>query len=262
MTIEQILHEAEVEKMNTDCIQGLTTEQTVERIARLKSYQTTLKSLRASTTDRILISIEISNAGAAIQWHTDVLDQMGTFPEYLKQFSQLGSRFGDRTFSTLDNRIDAKAKSTCIGYVNKYADNHWKDKNGLVLSGATGVGKTHLAAAISNELIPRKVAVFFVNVPEVYDRIRDEMGHKDYTKATMKSCDLLVLDDLGKEKRSEWTDQVLYEIVNSRYEKRKPIIVTTNYSAQELANNVDKAVVSRLFEMCVFVNVNGTDRRI
>lgn len=87
------------------------------------------------------------------------------------------------------------------------------------------------------------------------------MGTKDFTKATMKSCDLLILDDLGKEKQTEWTNQILYEVINSRYEHRKPIVVTTNYSAQELSNRIDSAVVSRLFEMCAFVNVTGVDHR-
>ena len=205
---------------------------------------------------------EISNAGAAIRWHKDILDRMGTYPQYLKQFSQLGTKFTDRTFQTLDSRIDQKAKQTCLNYMNKFSDIKWREKNGIILSGDSGIGKTHLAAAISNELINRRVAVFFVNAPEVYDRIRDEIGNKDYTKATMKSCELLILDDLGKEKRSEWTDQILYEVVNNRYEAKKPIIITTNYSAKELATRIDKAVLSRLFEMCVFINMQGEDRRM
>lgn len=122
--------------------------------------------------------------------------------------------------------------------------------------------KTHLAASIANELIDHHVSAFFCCVPDALDRIRDEMGSKDFTKATMKSCDLLILDDLGKEKRSEWTDQILYEVINARYERKLPIIVTTNFNASELAEHLDDSVASRIVEMCNFVNVTGKDHRL
>lgn len=214
-----------------------------------------------TTQTRSVYIQEISNVGTAIAWHEEVRDRYGIFPEYLKRFSELGARFGDREFNTLDSTIDRKAKKDCQEYANNFDTIKGKDRNGIILTGSVGVGKTHLAASIANQLIRQRVAVFFVNVPDAYDRIRDEMGMKDFTKSTMKTCDLLILDDLGKEKQTEWTNQVLYEVVNTRYENRKPIIVTTNYSAQELNERIDNAVVSRLLEVSAFVNVTGNDHR-
>lgn len=164
MTIEQILHEAGVEKMNTDCKQGLTLEETVERIARLKEYLKQLNTLKAVTKQTTPpLTFEISDVGAAIAWHEDVLERYGTYPQFLKQFSDLGMRFANRTFDTLDSSIDKKAKSTCERFVENFSKFRWNDKNSLVLNGTTGVGKTHLAASIANKLINQNVSVFFVN---------------------------------------------------------------------------------------------------
>ena len=206
------------------------------------------------------LTFEISNTDTAIAWHENVLKRMGTYPQFLRQFSEIAN-YNNKTFYNLDSNIDNRAKSACERYADNFNNIKYKDKNSIIIYGDVGIGKTHLAVAVANRLLGKNIPVFFVNTINALDRIRDEMGVKDYTKATMKSCDLLILDDLGKEKRSEWTDQILYEIVNSRYMSKKPIIITTNYSAKELSNKLDKSVVSRLLEMSAFINMQGKDYR-
>ena len=77
----------------------------------------------------------------------------------------------------------------------------------------------------------------------------------------MKRMPLLVIDDLGKEKRSEWTDQIMYEVINARNGSNLPIVITTNLSPQEIIERYDKAVTSRLMGMCKFSQMTGEDRR-
>jgi DNA replication protein DnaC len=78
----------------------------------------------------------------------------------------------------------------------------------------------------------------------------------------MKRVMVLVIDDLGQEKQTEWTRQILYDVVNYRYEHRLPIIITTNFTEDGLANYVGHPVWSRLYEMCDAVHTSGGDHRM
>ena len=80
---------------------------------------------------------------------------------------------------------------------------------------------------------------------------------------------LLIIDDLGKERPSEWTLEKLFTIINNRYENNLPVVITTNYNRdrlrERLANRTNyeiaDAIISRLYEMCKGINIKGTDKR-
>ena len=84
-----------------------------------------------------------------------------------------------------------------------------------------------------------------------------------------EDCTLLIIDDLGKEKPTEWALQMIYSIIDKRYNSLKPIVVTTNYTASELINRMtissDKssaeAIVDRLFEICEYIPITGDSFR-
>lgn len=210
-----------------------------------------------------MIQRELSDALGTIAWYEDILEKAKGYPAWVRERSELGERFQNRTFATLDSLIDPKALRACQNFAQNYASIKKNDKNGIVLSGEVGIGKTHLAAAIANELIDKHtVAVCFGSIVDMLDKIRCEIAlHKDTTKYNMKKMPVLIIDDLGKEKRSEWTDQIMFEIINHRYEQRLPVIITTNLEPQELLQRYDKSISSRLIEMCKFVQMTGTDRR-
>lgn len=85
-----------------------------------------------------------------------------------------------------------------------------------------------------------------------------------------EKVDLLIIDDLGKEKPSEWGLEKLFTIINSRYENNLPVIITTNYNQNSLAERLSlngeietaKSIISRLYEMCYLVKINDIDHRI
>lgn len=205
----------------------------------------------------------IRECDTAIMWHKGELERLKQRTATLREKSELGERFKCRTFGSLDGEIDQGALAICKAYAEKFSRVRRADRNGIILSGLVGIGKTHLAAAIANMLIDEKsVQVFFQNVPLMFEKMKREFGKTDFTSKTARECELLILDDLGKEKRTEWTDERLYEIVNTRYEKRLPIIVTTNLTATDFAERLDYSTSSRLVEMCRFVAMGGKDRRI
>ncbi len=75
----------------------------------------------------------------------------------------------------------------------------------------------------------------------------------------ISTCDLLVLDDFGRERPTEWVMETFFVIINDRYNEMKPIIYTTNFNAKQLSKNVDKAVLSRIDEMNDVVRMTEGD---
>lgn len=189
-------------------------------------------------------------------------------PERLMKEANLGERFNDRTFASFDAKRDREAFDACSRYAN--TDNLMACKrNGLIIAGGFGSGKTHLAASISRVLVDRGIPVLFGTAIEHLDKIRDDYEHTGINRylAKLKATPVLVIDDLGKEKKSDWTKQVLFDIVNYRYEHMLPLIVTTNLVSNDeefdaFANHVEGAVWSRFCEMCRIICTKGTDYRM
>lgn len=199
-------------------------------------------------------------------YHKGVIQKRHEEPQRLLAESNLGERFKHRTFASFDAKRDREAFDLCSKYAN---DERLMDRkrNGLLIAGGYGSGKTHLAAAVSNALMDRGIPVLFGTSISHFDSIRSDFENTgiNHYLAKMKSASVLVIDDLGKEKKSDWTRQVLFDVVNYRYEHKLPIIITTNlvngddFSA--LANHVEGAVWSRLCEMCNNVITNSSDYR-
>lgn len=199
-------------------------------------------------------------------FHKGVIQKRLEEAERLSDEANLGERFKGRTFASFEARRDKEAFDACSKYANDPRLMERKH-NGLLLYGNYGSGKTHLAAAVSNALIHKGTPVLFGTFITHLENIRQEFdnaGQRAYL-SKMKVTPVLVIDDLGKEKKSEWTRQVLFDVINYRYEHLLPTIITTNLASNEnfdaLANHVEGAVWSRLCEMCNFVETKGTDYR-
>ena len=191
-----------------------------------------------------------------------LIQKLASEAQKLKESSNLGERFGNRTFGNFDPRRDKQAFDLCRAYAND-TEIFSKKRNGLMLLGGVGSGKTHLAASIANVLIDRGVPTLFGTYSEHLEKIREEFdstGKKQYM-SKMKNTPLIVLDDIGKERKTDWTQSVLFDIINYRYEHLLPVILTTNFDADGLANYVEAAVWSRLYETCSAVMTKGDDYR-
>ena len=149
------------------------------------------------------------------------------------------------------------------------------ERKGLILVGNNGVGKTHLACSIANELIKDGIPIIYgtlinllAELKNTYD-IDNNISEMKIIKLYEK-VDLLIIDDLGKEKPSEWGLEKLFSIINSRYENNLPVIITTNYDQNSLLDRLSingeietaKSIISRLYEMCYLVKIEDRDHRI
>ena len=143
----------------------------------------------------------------------------------------------------------------------------------LMLWGDVGTGKSYAAAAIALNWVydappnqmgtPMRRTVRRLVVAEVLDLLRPSTGQlASNVFAEAKKAGMLILEDIGVEKASEWTQERLYTLINHRYEHMKPIIVTSNKNLEELEEQVGTRTTSRIAEMCTGVTLKGKDRRI
>lgn len=190
--------------------------------------------------------------------------------ENLMKESNLGERFRTRTFETFKvNPDNNNAFIICEDYADRFKEIKGKGI-GLLIYGSYGAGKTHLAAAVTHSLIKQNQKVIFGTLISLLGKIKASYND-EYTKENENTiinkylnCDLLVIDDLGKEKTTDWMMEKLYYIINSRYEGLKPIIITSNYSDIKLMERLTvngnsgnaEAIVSRLAEICQGVDMN------
>lgn len=198
--------------------------------------------------------------------------------------SDVPDRYRDRTLDGFDGTVSPSA-ARALAAAHRVASG---ESRTLVLVGAPGVGKTHLMAAIFRVASERLMAGWrearaasiaefrpvptmhmpeWCSVPELVVDLRTEMGtdlHAASDRAhRLRSWPaLLVLDDLGREKISDWTGELVYTIANARYEAMLPTIASSNLTPADLASSGYWPVVSRLAEDGDLVHVEAPDRRI
>ncbi|MBL6962094.1 MAG: ATP-binding protein [Anaerolineales bacterium] len=139
-----------------------------------------------------------------------------------------------------------------------------KSLNGwLLLQGAYGCGKTHLAAAIANFAVSMGVPTLFLTVPDLLDMLRFSYSAKDTTFEArfdeIRNAKLLILDDFGTQNATEWAQEKLFQIINYRYINKLSLVVTTNLSL----NEIEARIRSRLQdpELVSEVRINSPDYR-
>jgi DNA replication protein DnaC len=123
----------------------------------------------------------------------------------------------------------------------------------LVFMGETGCGKTHLASAIVNYRYEQGKPALFVVVPDFLDHLRSAFNPESkvsYDKffESVKTAPLLVLDDFGEQSTNPWVKEKLYQLINYRYNSRLPTVITTRLSLDEIMNDVDSSISSRLVD--------------
>lgn len=143
-------------------------------------------------------------------------------------------------------------------------------RRGIFIHGKSGVGKTHVAYALmKNCILEKDRSAKVVNVPELLHNIRNDFNvhdRKTYEFSEAESINkyrgLLILDDIGAEKCSDWVLETFYIIINNRYNQILPTIFTSNLTIQEFAEHYGDRITSRVVGMCDIYEMTGEDRRL
>lgn len=186
----------------------------------------------------------------------------------LFESAQIPRRYQGKTFETFRQELQPVAWLTASRYTEKFSTIRNEAKNSLWFTGTKGTGKSHLAYAITNELLKQQYTVITVVMPDLLDMLRPKADKAKSALAeermrAIKTADLVILDDLGAEKDSEWAAERIYLILNDRYNEQQPVAITSNPLPDELERISPQwgRIVSRLHEMCYIITMDGPDYR-
>lgn len=157
-------------------------------------------------------------------------------------------------FATLDD-VDDAVRERLTRWVRHVGES---TTGSLVLTGEVGSGKTHTAVAVARALFLAGRTVECWATVDLLDALRPDGGVE---LDQLADVDVLVLDDLGAERPSEWVAERLYALVNRRWLYERPTIVTTNLVLGELATGLGARAASRLLHDALILHLQGKDRR-
>ncbi|MEG2003703.1 MAG: ATP-binding protein [Clostridia bacterium] len=187
--------------------------------------------------------------------------------------SGIGGALAECTFENFDTRyysgdlisgihprdIMENTKSAC----QKYAENFSCDGKNILLCGNTGLGKTHISAAIAGEVIKKGFVVYYESAQEILNQYRNVAfngGDDDTSKYLF--CDLLIIDDFGAEGKNEFGASLFIELINKRIITKKSTIISTNLTSKELTTRYSSRLSSRILGEYKVLGFYGKDIRM
>lgn len=181
--------------------------------------------------------------------------------------SLMDKKFRKETFSNWDDKVGDKGmKNMGIKYCKNFNEVK-KQGLGFLLTGTPGNGKTYLSNCIANELLSKGFPVICVSINSLLERIRktyNDYGREgeDEILRGLSNADLLIIDDLGTEQKTEWSCSKIYNIIDNRYRNGLPLIVSTNKTIENLKEQYHERTIDRLLEICTLVeNKNKSIRK-
>lgn len=193
--------------------------------------------------------------------------------ERLVKNSLMDNSFYEKTFENWDmNKGSKRMHHIGLRYADKFKEIK-KNGIGLLIHGVPGNGKTYLSCCIANKLLSQYIPVICVSINGLLNRIKDtynkygDEGEADIINSLCRA-DLLIIDDLGVEKVTDWSRTMIYNIIDSRYRSKLPLIITTNLSINVssdeniLTKTYGKRTEDRILEMCTPIENTGKSIRI
>lgn len=181
-----------------------------------------------------------------------------------RQVSLIDAKFENVSFESLERtKFNEKNLRVCVRYAEKFPEMVERNQ-GLLLWGNVGTGKSYAAAAIANYLLSKVVPVVMVSFVEIIKNIESKKMTQDQIISLVNSAQLVIFDDLGAERGSDFALEKVYSIIDSRYRKKLPMIVTTNLTMDQMKEEVDIRycrIYDRIFETCYPMQFSGPSWR-
>ena len=191
--------------------------------------------------------------------------QQRAFFERAQRYRRMGFPESDMENCTFanDDRKNPKMSDAMQNYVKHFDEFRAKGK-GLLLFGNVGTGKTFYAACIANALIDRGIPCLVTNFARIANTVQGLFEGRQEYYDSLNRFPLLLIDDLAAERKTEYMQEIVFNVIDSRYRAGLPLIVTTNLTREEMQHPADityQRIFSRLFEMCTPIEIYGKDRR-
>ncbi|MBQ9807689.1 MAG: ATP-binding protein [Ruminococcus sp.] len=147
----------------------------------------------------------------------------------------------------------------------QFAETFGSETGSILMFGATGLGKTHLSLAIANRVLEKGYSVIYDSAINILRKIEQEHFSREHSSEMIDlvmDTDLLILDDLGTEYETTFYNATIYNIINTRLNKGKSTIISTNLGFEGIANRYDSRVVSRIVSAYSCLEFKGEDVRL
>lgn len=180
----------------------------------------------------------------------------------LRQESLMDSRFRSISFKNfVINQCNEKCFKLCKRYATAF-DKMVENNMGLIMYGGVGTGKTFAAACIANHLLDQKIPVIMISFIKLLELL-EKNADSDIIQ-NLQAAKLLILDDLGAERRTSYALEKVYSIIDARYRSKLPVIITTNLTMDEMMSAESEQydrIYDRIFEMCYPIEFKGMSWR-
>lgn len=183
----------------------------------------------------------------------------------LIKWSMIEPKYLKYNFENIEvNEINQRAVKICKRYVDKFHE-LFEQNQGMMFYGDTGTGKTVMAHCVANELMKRFNSVSSLSLAKVL-----KSGFKSAEEETaimnrVKSAKLLIIDDLGAERGTDYAQEFVYSVIDTRCNYEKPMIITTNLNLDDMQNCTDtkyKRIYERIIETCYPIEFRGVSWRM
>lgn len=209
---------------------------------------------------RVNVPFDHPDFGSVVPCKCAMQESVESRSDRLRRYSNIGA-LARLTFANIIARgrsagaREQEQYKRCVDDAHAFADapDGW-----LLLSGASGCGKTHIAAAIVNRIVERGEPALFVVVPDLLDHLRAayqpgaEVGYDDLFER-VRNAPVLVLDDLGTQAPTPWAQEKLFQLINHRFNTRLPTVVTTNLAPDQiddrLRTRLTDAGIARVYSL-------------
>ncbi len=188
-----------------------------------------------------------------------------TAPLSLSTFDSFNLNYYDKQVDYKLGMSPYQLMEKIFKFCKNYADSFTPSSGSILMRGATGLGKTHLSLAIANDVIRRGYGVVYVSAPSIAQKLEKQYFSRSDDESLadlLTDCDLLIIDDLGTEFKTQFTAAQFYNIFNARMLRHKPLIINTNLTLSELEKAYTQRFVSRIVGESTKLDFVGKDVRI